>query len=479
MSVKTHEFFDLTGRSIIHSKDEAREFILRSPKSQGFIQNTILRKINSLIPLLKMDKQTGTQSLIADRIKSDYAALTQRQAFPLWVLEIGPLILVTACLWFKLVYFSVSLRSVWWAPEEPIGQWIRTHPDIFSATLGSLMVVFGLLPLLPRIWRLVILLLSNFVLTLLVVADTAHVRHYGDVISVINISHAYQLRWILSSIPPLLRPSDAIYFLDIVVGIVLLPLYVRTCRMIPPSNRTYMMRLCVGLIGSGVLLAAPTGRLAWQDKNGVFAHANLQRDVCAAIGLLPYHLVDAVKYFSRKDVDQGERQRVFHFLDDNRNNRKAVSDLFGIARDRNVIVVIAESLHAFTIGLEIHGQPIAPRLSSFARESLYFVNFHDQTHLGTTSDAEFASFQSLHPLPVGVVSSRYSRNHYHGLPAVLKEHRYSTMSAVAEPGGFWNMNRMHPRLGFQQSFFEESYTVVERIGPWLADGEFYRCLNSV
>ncbi len=101
------------------------------------------------------------------------------------------------------------------------------------------------------------------------------------------------------------------------------------------------------------------------------------------------------------------------------------------------------------------------------------MNFHDQTHLGTTSDSEVASLQSLYPLPMGVIAERYGANSYYGLPAILSEHGYTTLSAVGAPGWFWNMNQMHPQFGFQQSFYEDRYKILERIGPWLADKEFF------
>jgi phosphoglycerol transferase MdoB-like AlkP superfamily enzyme len=37
----------------------------------------------------------------------------------------------------------------------------------------------------------------------------------------------------------------------------------------------------------------------------------------------------------------------------------------------------------------------------------------------------------------------------------------------------WSMNKMHPRLGFQQSFFQEKYQIHERIGEWMADKDFF------
>ena len=44
-----------------------------------------------------------------------------------------------------------------------------------------------------------------------------------------------------------------------------------------------------------------------------------------------------------------------------------------------MIVLNAESLEAFTLGLEINGQLVAPNLTAFSRQSLHFTHFYDQT----------------------------------------------------------------------------------------------------
>ena len=202
--------------------------------------------------------------------------------------------------------------------------------------------------------------------------------------------------------------------------------------------------------------------------------SSLQRDVTAVIGLLPYHLLDAAIHVSgRGTIADSDRQRAQQLINERRRGNGADAELFGIASGKNVIVVIAESLQAFTIGLEIDGQPVTPRLSAFVKESLYFSNFYDQTYLGTTADGEFTSLQSLHPLPVGVVAALYPTNHYRGLPAVLSEAGYSTMSAVAEAADFWYMNQMHRSLGFQRSYFLDSYNITDRSGGWSPDDEFF------
>ena len=48
------------------------------------------------------------------------------------------------------------------------------------------------------------------------------------------------------------------------------------------------------------------------------------------------------------------------------------------------------------------------------------------------------------------------------------------MSAHAYYGDLFNMRSVHPRLGFQRSFFREDYVQREQLGLGLADDEFFR-----
>ena len=305
--------------------------------------------------------------------------------------------------------------------------------------------------------------------------DLVHAFHYGDVFSVSTISKVQMLPDVLSSLVELSESSHAILFLDAIIGAAALPLYVRYCRSVPPFEPRLSAWVCVGLFVAGLLLALPTLRLASQNGSEIFVDTNVRYEVAARIGWLPYHLSDAVGYlsFKQRQIGVSERQTLIRFFRNSRKKGDAPSDLFGVAEGQNLILISAESLHAFPIGLNFDGQEIAPRLSAFAEESLQFVNFHDQTHHGTTSDGEFTALQSLHPLAAGTVSLNYDQNRYHGLPAILSEHGYKTISACGADGRVWHMDEMHPRLGFQESLFSDRFPTTKRIGEWLADSELF------
>ena len=152
--------------------------------------------------------------------------------------------------------------------------------------------------------------------------------------------------------------------------------------------------------------------------------------------------------------------------------RAGTGPYFGAARGRNLIVVQVESMQDFVVDYRVNGQDVMPHLRSWTNDDVRFTNVTDQTSEGRTSDAEFASLVSLLPLDHGAVAFRFPGNHYVGLPRVLSEHGYATLSAVPFESGFWNRRVMHASYGFQQSLFEPDFDLTEQIGWGLNDRDF-------
>jgi phosphoglycerol transferase MdoB-like AlkP superfamily enzyme len=152
--------------------------------------------------------------------------------------------------------------------------------------------------------------------------------------------------------------------------------------------------------------------------------------------------------------------------------RAGAGPLFAAARGMNLIVIQVESLQDFVVDAHVGEQPVMPHLRRWSDEALRFTHVTDQTNEGRTSDAEFTTMASLLPLDHGAVAFQYPGEHYVGLPRVLTEHGYSTLSAVAFEAGFWNRGVMHPAYGFQQSLFEHDFILTEQIGWGLNDRDF-------
>lgn len=391
-----------------------------------------------------------------------------------WMVDGVPFIAILTVVWAKLVYASLVLPTEYLpalAPSVDALGGLMLNPGVGLATLALLVALFTPLALVPRGWRFLGLLLADFSLTAIVITDLVHVRFYGDVASVRAIVLAPTLLGFMPTVGTLLRVGDVLYVLDLAVVGAFVVAYPRLCRGIPPLPLGPRIWVAVAAPVIGLALAVPTMSLIWHERRDLFSPTAVRIDTAAAVGILPYHLADAARDLRGRDlvVTEGDREQVHRHLTQRRHEPSALS---GVARGRNVIVMSAESLQAFPVGLEVMDQAVTPNLSAFARDSLHFVNIYDQTHLGTTADAEFMVMQSLHPLPVGVVASDFHENRYRGVPAILSDLGYTTLSACAAPGDFWDMERMHPRLGFQKSYFDDRYAAGERIGPWLADREF-------
>jgi lipoteichoic acid synthase len=384
-------------------------------------------------------------------------------------LEFAPLIVVGVCLAIKFLYLSFAFSL----PDFPLQR------AVWSATLGCLTLVAAPFLLVPLTWRLVLLLAVDFGLSVVMLGDMLHLRFFRDVMSVAARSSLRELHMGLSSIAATLRPSHALLFLDVLALGLLLPFFFGVSTRQPPLGLEARAMSCVVLATAGLLLGLPAALLAWRDREGVFEYVIERRQVVTAVGLLPYHLYDAVitawyPLAGRWRVGPTEIEQVRRFLSQREAWRGSPSSLFGVAQGRNVILLMCESLQAFPLDLRVGSAPVMPNLEALRSQSLYFENFYDQSHWAATSDGEFTSLQSLHPLEAGAVATRYPLNQFRALPAILADRGYATLSAIGQQGDVWNMKSFHPRLGFQKLVYMDDLAPGERIGLGLSDRDFFR-----
>ena len=94
------------------------------------------------------------------------------------------------------------------------------HPEqraAIGATLAVLLILAAPTMLLSWRPRLAALLSLDVCFTSVALADVLHFRAYGDVISIAEIGHVGQLTTVLTSVLTLLRPTDALFYSDVVV----------------------------------------------------------------------------------------------------------------------------------------------------------------------------------------------------------------------------------------------------------------------
>ena len=337
----------------------------------------------------------------------------------------------------------------WIAAGHALGA--DAYPPYRAPVLTTAAIVFAmgwLLLWLRPAWRRWCAIALDAVVSVLVLVDIWYVRFYGEVPTVADIPQLSNLSFVFQSLLAQIHWYDIFVVADLAVLILL-------TRRVALPQRPARRAAVLGLPLAAIALALPATAIVVLDEDTVFSQRFQRSEIVGAIGLAGYHLYDTASHLTfpvtgRLTVESDERAAA-ELAVRRRRLEELASPLAGIARGRNLILISAESLQAFVMHSTIDGRVITPNLNAFAAESLSFADIYDQTHLGTTAEAEFMAMASRLPLASGVVATRYASNRFRALPHTLNEAGYQTLSATAEPPSFWNMRQMHAAIGFSRS----------------------------
>lgn len=133
----------------------------------------------------------------------------------------------------------------------------------------------------------------------------------------------------------------------------------------------------------------------------------------------------------------------------------------GILQGKNIVFVHMESMQTFLMDLSFNGQEVTPNLNKLASEGMFFPNFYPQVSTGTSSDTEFTLLTGLMPAASGTVFVSYYDRDYFTIPKYLKSQGYHTFSMHGNYASMWNRNRAHPSLGYEDMYFEDTYTYTD------------------
>lgn len=147
-----------------------------------------------------------------------------------------------------------------------------------------------------------------------------------------------------------------------------------------------------------------------------------------------------------------------------------------IFKDKNVLVIHAESMQRNVMDLKFNNQEVTPTLNKLAREGMFFSNFYSQVSVGTSSDAELTFSTSLMPTKSGTAFVSYPDREYNSIQKLLSEKGYYTFSMHANNADFWNRRTMYNSLGYKKFFSKKDYKVSAdtTIGLGLSDDEFFK-----
>jgi len=166
--------------------------------------------------------------------------------------------------------------------------------------------------------------------------------------------------------------------------------------------------------------------------------------------MISYHLKDILKHTTGYGVVEYEAEFEMAYKPDEND------PLFGIAEGKNLIVIQAEALQDFVIGAEYNGQELTPVINELLKtDTIHFDNYYMQIAAGNTSDAEFATNNSIYGTGQSYTYEIYKDNAFRGLPWLLMERGYSTVAMHGYEGQYWSRNTTYQTQGFE-SFADSS-----------------------
>ncbi|MGG6313935.1 LTA synthase family protein [Paenibacillus macerans] len=419
-------------------------------------------------------------------------------------------VLFIAAIFFKLAILHSNLHA----------RYIDMNLLDDLIAIGSAMLVsFWTLWLPPR-GRGIALGVLNVLLTALIFADLVYYRYFGDFLTVPVLLQAGQVGELGDSIRQLIRPADLWLIADWAAWLGLKAVLLAMGRsgghrqgqlygalgsgygygygtgngagspfsFGAGNNRMNGRRRRLGRLSGGVaafvlgfvLTMGPIRFYTQTWAVGLFENNWWNVSLYNVTGLLGFHYYDASRYVKEhlggaKTVSTAERDEIREWFDAAKERRQVNNETFGAYAGSNVIVIQAEAFMNFMIGKEIWGQEITPNFNELMKDSMYFANYYHQTGQGRTSDADFASHSSLHPLPTGSVAVRYPNHAYDVLPQILKTQAgYTTGAFHAYEGSFWNRNNMYQAMGYDRFYSKKDYTLDEPLGWSLGDKSFFR-----
>lgn len=149
---------------------------------------------------------------------------------------------------------------------------------------------------------------------------------------------------------------------------------------------------------------------------------------------------------SNVNLSEEETSEIDNFIN---TNSKTNSNMYGKYKDKNVILILCESLG----DIEFY-EDLMPTLYKLTNEGYYFDNFYAPLYASNTCDSEFISLTGMIPsIDYGTTSTTFYSNSYpYSLPNLFKKNGYEVNSYHSFYKEFYNREKFHEALGFEKLY---------------------------
>lgn len=384
-----------------------------------------------------------------------------------------------------LTYVIIAMLGLMLVRNFTVGNMWSFEAFISDFALVLLFGALGYLVKPKNQYRYFLIILIIF--TLMEVINSIYYTFYTSFASFGELTTAGQTETVMGSIFEKLKITHVIYvifpFLFYLIHKKLLKsAYYNFMSVVEKGKKMCMVTLLVGCLFLAYTFVTATGtdysRLAKQ-WNRIY--------VVERFGLVLYQINDLIqtltpKFSSLFGYEDAAKSFVEYFTSDEVDQYDGDNKYTGILEGYNIVFIHMEGMQTYLMDLVFNGVEATPNLNKIAKEGMFFSKFYPQVSIGTSSDTEFTLNTSLLPAASGAVFTTYYDRDYITIPKLLKEKGYTTFSMHGNYKSMWNRATVHPLLGYDNMYFEESFTYnkdeddpnnLEYINLGISDKKFF------
>ncbi len=330
-----------------------------------------------------------------------------------------------------------------------------------------------------RFWTTLILIWG---LALFLLANLLNYRFWSDLLSFESFLLFQNIDSVLiKSIGGLIKPIDIVFF---VIPLIYTYIYFRIRKKIPHTRLPLRCSVTLTCISVATFIIAQSFVSLLNNKYSKvynmpqqpFYNATCERIFGISIsrhfyfinnGLTLYTCYYAANeisnLFNNFELTPERTKEIDSFIS---KNALAVpfDSTFTDNRNKNVVIIIVESLNAFVIDKKINGFEITPTLNSIIRQpgTIYSTSIISQIKDGGSSDGQLIVNTGLLPLRNGIVTDKFIDNKFITLRNSMPDH--SGIAVFATKGNIWNEADAFKSYGFEKIYTELDYDKTPQYG---------------
>ncbi|MCR1904291.1 LTA synthase family protein [Lactobacillus taiwanensis] len=295
-----------------------------------------------------------------------------------------------------------------------------------------------------------IMVIIDFLLSLWLFSNILYYREFSDFLSTSIIKTSGSTSDNLGkSIAGITKGTDFLVFLDVVIIVLLIAF-----KVFKIDVRRLKLKVSLLIEGLAVVLIGTNLTMAQKDRSGILTRTFDNNYIVKYLGLNAFAVYDGVKTAQNNAImakaNHSDLKTVQSYI--KKNYIAPNPEYYGVARNKNVLVIHLESFQQFLIDYKWDGKEVTPNLNKLyhANDTISFDNFFNQVGQGKTSDAEMMLENSIFGLQSGSAMSSYgTSNTFESAPAILDQKGgYTSAVMHGGAGSFWNRDNAYKSFGY-------------------------------